>query len=207
MHWETSYSQLHTPHQIAFRTFIVVIGFQLASNSNRIYLIQYCFQFAFQEWMIPWSRGWYQLVEFIGSQIISVFLSGVLLTRISATATWWAEKLSIRRATFYPVILKSNQWMNSIKIWVVIQAFWLLHHIRLKFQILMPAALKACGFCAFPINHSSNFSEPSALQQNRAESLAFSFFCPGSCWVERLQAGVYFQRRAVSSQLNWSLRL
>ena len=148
-----------------------------------------------------------RLVEFAGSQIIRVFLSGYWLARISATADWWAEKLSIRRATFHPVILESNQRINSIKIWVVIQAFELLRQNRLKFRILMPAALKACGFRAFPINQGSSFSEPSALQQNRAESLAFSFFCPGSCWVERLRAGVCFQRSAVSSQLNWSLRL
>ena len=205
--WETSYSQLRNPHRMAFRTFIVLIGFRLASNSNRIYLIQYRFQFAFQVLMIPWSRGWYRLVEFAGSQIIRVFLSGHWLARISATADWWAEKLSIRRATFRPVILESNQRINSIKIWVVIQAFELLRQNRLKFRILMPAALKACGFRAFPINQGSSFSEPSALQQNRAESLAFSFFRPGSCWVERLRAGVCFQRSAVSSQLNWSLRL
>ena len=163
-----------------------MIGFQLASNSYRIYFIQYCFQFAFQKLMIPWSRGWYQLVEFAGSQIIRVFLSGVWLARISVTAAWWAEKLFIRRATFHPVIFESNHSKNSINNWVVIQAFWLLHQIRLKFWILMPAALKACGFCAFLMNQGSSFSEPSALQQNRAESLAFSFFCPGSYWVERL---------------------
>ena len=71
----------------------------------------------------------------------------------------------------------------------------------------MPAALNARGFFAVPISQGASFPEPSALQQRRAEIRAFSLSRSGSCLVERLRAGVCFQKSAVSPQLNWSLRL
>ena len=152
---------------------------------------------------MPWSRGWYHVVEFAGSQIIKVFWSW---NPSSLKADSWAEKLSIRSATFRPsaFILLSNYKSHSLKISAVIQAFLLLRHIQPKFCILMPAVVKAFGLFAVLINQIGRHSDASELQQKSALILDFSFLHPGRVHEVRLLSGINLQYRLVSSQLKIS---
>lgn len=68
----------------------------------------------------------------------------------------------------------------------------------------MPAAVKALGFLAVPINQIGRRSDASELQQKSALILDFSFLRPGRLRVVRLLSGTNLQYRLVSFQLKIS---